>query len=686
MSEGFYSAFEERYRGPRSLIKARLQVYISFVEPLKKIYQDLKTIDLGCGRGEWLELLTELGFDAHGVDVEDQMLGPCRELHLNVQLKDALEALRSLADESQVVVSGFHIAEHISFSDLQNLVQEALRVLKPAGLLILETPNPENILVGTTNFYLDPTHIRPIPPLLLSFLPEFYGFERVKILRLQEALDIKGTPFTSLIDVLAGVSPDYSVVAQKSNSQELLAIFDQPFGVEYGVTLGELSEKYDQTNRKNTIALASLANKEAECAKELKRNQETAQVTEQQLRQALWHGQHANAELERKLTTQLLQKQEQLSQAAQEYQDHKQIAQKEIQRLSLTWVEKEKSLTNQAAQIERQASLEKEALLISQAQREKEYRQQLQTEQIENRRLQQEFLQYERLMNNQLSTLQTVRHTQQLQAQQHQSDLSHKEQEIDRLIASNLEIRTKFNSNLYAEKQNQLNFEQEISRLKELLNVIHKSITWRLAAPVRRLVDRMKHADRMPAGANVQSPLLPKHSSQSSLGSMVENQNNEQTILIKKTELSMNNKNTIGLDFQVNSSGIYQLNDFLCLYDKEFVQAAYVAILKRPVDPQGLTYYLQRVRSGVSKERILAQILKSTEAKSSSTKIQGLSAYLLFDKFLSVPMLGALVAFVVFIFTIKTFMRDMRVLENHIYRISSHLASRDGQNKKFGDE
>ena len=167
---------------------------------------------------------------------------------------------------------------------------------------------------------------------------------------------------------------------------------------------------------------------------------------------------------------------------------------------------------------------------------------------------------------------------------------------------------------------------------------------------------------------------------------MVENQNNEQTILIKKTELSMNNKNTIGLDFQVNSSGIYQLNDFLCLYDKEFVQAAYVAILKRPVDPQGLTYYLQRVRSGVSKERILAQILKSTEAKSSSTKIQGLSAYLLFDKFLSVPMLGALVAFVVFIFTIKTFMRDMRVLENHIYRISSHLASRDGQNKKFGDE
>ena len=98
--------------------------------------------------------------------------------------------------------------------------------------------------------------------MLLSFLPEFYGFQRVKILRLQEALDIQGANPVSLIDVLAGVSPDYAVVAQKSGSPEQLAIFDDPFSVEYGLTLATLSEKYDQTSRNNIKAI-ELATEEA---------------------------------------------------------------------------------------------------------------------------------------------------------------------------------------------------------------------------------------------------------------------------------------------------------------------------------------------------------------------------------------------------------------------------------------
>lgn len=84
-----------------------------------------------------------------------------------------------------------HIVEHIPFEDIQTLVQEAFRVLTPAGLLILETPNPENIQVATSGFYIDPTHTRPIPSQLLSFLPEYYGFKRTKILRLQEENNLK---------------------------------------------------------------------------------------------------------------------------------------------------------------------------------------------------------------------------------------------------------------------------------------------------------------------------------------------------------------------------------------------------------------------------------------------------------------------------------------------------------------
>jgi SAM-dependent methyltransferase len=246
MSDDFYRAFEERHRGSRELIKSRQRVYLPFIEPLLFFCEGAKAIDLGCGRGEWLELLTESGFDAHGVDLDDGMLEACRELGLNVATKDVISALKELPDESQIIVSGFHIAEHIDFFDLQLLVQDALRVLKPGGLLILETPNPENITVGTVNFYLDPTHQRPLPPQLLAFLPEYYGFFRVKLMRLQEDKALAVRERISLHDVLGGVSPDYAVVAQKSAEGSLRACNSDAFAKEYGLTLDALVWKFDQ--------------------------------------------------------------------------------------------------------------------------------------------------------------------------------------------------------------------------------------------------------------------------------------------------------------------------------------------------------------------------------------------------------------------------------------------------------
>ena len=246
MIDDFYQAFENRFRGPRELIKTRQRVYLPFIEPLLFFYEEAQAIDLGCGRGEWLEILKESGFHGHGVDLDDGMLAACRQAGLDVVTQDALSALKALPDESQVVVSGFHIAEHIDFSDLRLLIQEALRVLKPAGLLILETPNPENITVGTVNFYLDPTHQKPIPPLLLSFLPEYYGFAKVKTLRLQEDKALTGTEWAHLRDVWEGVSPDYAVVAQKAADAPLLEASAAPFMKEYGLTPGVLIGKFDQ--------------------------------------------------------------------------------------------------------------------------------------------------------------------------------------------------------------------------------------------------------------------------------------------------------------------------------------------------------------------------------------------------------------------------------------------------------
>jgi SAM-dependent methyltransferase len=241
----FYRAFEDRLRGSRELIKERQKVYLPFLQPLKQLYAENPVLDLGCGRGEWLEALLEEGFQARGVDLDEGMLEACEALNLPAEQGEAIAMLERTPEASMAVVSGFHIAEHIPFSCLQHLVGEALRVLKPAGLLILETPNPENLVVGTNNFYLDPTHERPIPHLALNFLAEYSGFARTKTLRLQELPQLLNETNLELMHVLGGASPDYGIVAQKFAAEEQLALFDDAFAKEYGLALDMLAWRYD---------------------------------------------------------------------------------------------------------------------------------------------------------------------------------------------------------------------------------------------------------------------------------------------------------------------------------------------------------------------------------------------------------------------------------------------------------
>jgi SAM-dependent methyltransferase len=295
MKLGFYRAFEDEFRGDRELIKSRLYVYREFLEPLIDIYPESQAIDLGCGRGEWLELMGELGFSAQGVDLDDGMLDACRGIGLQVRLEDALDCLIQLPDESQSVVSGFHLAEHIPFDDLQILVEESLRVLKPAGLLILETPNPENIVVGSSSFYMDPTHERPIPPLLLAFLPDYYGFERTTVVRLQEAAGLAIRENIALIDVLKGVSPDYAVVAQKKADMSVMERFSSSFEKTYGIELDELAQRYSASidlvlKHTQTVAdekLARVANKMQEQGEKRVQEMNIVQAQQESLQEQL---------------------------------------------------------------------------------------------------------------------------------------------------------------------------------------------------------------------------------------------------------------------------------------------------------------------------------------------------------------------------------------------------------------
>ncbi|MEI6544046.1 MAG: class I SAM-dependent methyltransferase, partial [Methylococcales bacterium] len=232
-------------------------MYLPIVEPLKMVYEHPDILDLGCGRGEWLELMKNNGFDTKGIDLDEGMLEDCIDLSLDVYQVDVLEYLRGLDADSVCLVSALHLVEHINFDKVLNLVSEALRVLKPGGLLILETPNSENLVVGTSNFYLDPTHQKPLPAELLSFVAEYAGFCRVKTLYLQESPDLTISHRTTLINVLQGVSPDYAIIAQKTASSDVLNLFDASINHVYGIRLNDLAERYDQQNE---LKIQSLVN------------------------------------------------------------------------------------------------------------------------------------------------------------------------------------------------------------------------------------------------------------------------------------------------------------------------------------------------------------------------------------------------------------------------------------------
>lgn len=254
MHKKFYRAFEDRFRGSSELIKSRLKIYLAWINKLKNVEHSLQVLDLGCGRGEWLELLSEESIFAVGVDADPYMLESCNGKNLTFIKNDIFEFIQSVKDESYHIISAFHVAEHLPFLSLELLIKESFRILKPGGLLIIETPNPENLSVGASTFYIDPTHQRPIFPEFLIFLTTYLNFYRSKIVRLQEASCLE-TSDIKLIDVLTGVSPDFAVIAQKQGDNQHHEIFNEFFDKEYGITLPQLAEWYDKKHHEKYAGL-----------------------------------------------------------------------------------------------------------------------------------------------------------------------------------------------------------------------------------------------------------------------------------------------------------------------------------------------------------------------------------------------------------------------------------------------
>lgn len=209
----FYLALEDKFRGTRVDVKKKLSIYLPVAKIVKKSFNNAQIIDIGCGRCEWLELLIENKIQATGVDIS---VYPDFKEKYNIVKSDALKYIESIPSNSIALITAFHFIEHIGPEEQINFTLEAQRVLIAGGILILETPNSENLIVATKTFYLDPTHNKPVVPEYLDFLAEFSGFEVRRCIPLGR----KKLNHPSLWDIFSQPSTDYALVCQKKGGSE----------------------------------------------------------------------------------------------------------------------------------------------------------------------------------------------------------------------------------------------------------------------------------------------------------------------------------------------------------------------------------------------------------------------------------------------------------------------------------
>ncbi|HVR10397.1 MAG TPA: class I SAM-dependent methyltransferase [Thermoanaerobaculia bacterium] len=180
--EHAYFELERRHRGTEEEIRWRIARYLPYLEA------GGPALDLGCGRGEALALLRDHGIAARGVDGSARMVAICRERGLDAVQGDLFAVLAAAPPGSLGAVLSFHVVEHLAAGQLDRLVRLAWGALRPGGVLILETPSPLSLLVAARNFWLDPTHQRPVHPDSLRLSYELAGFDPV------ERLDLRPFP------------------------------------------------------------------------------------------------------------------------------------------------------------------------------------------------------------------------------------------------------------------------------------------------------------------------------------------------------------------------------------------------------------------------------------------------------------------------------------------------------------
>jgi SAM-dependent methyltransferase len=209
-----YSLFEERFRGSPESIAENQRFYLDLLRDAPG-----PVLDVGCGRGEFLRLLAGAGIAAAGIESNPVSVRLCREAGLSVEEGDARRRLADRPSESLGAVVAFQVVEHWTAGDTFAFLAEARRVLRPGGALVAETVNTDS-LSALRAYFLDPTHVRPVPPEALAFLAEAAGFDDVSIVYRSPLPSAERLTESSENDAklnrLLFAPQDYAVIAKKN--------------------------------------------------------------------------------------------------------------------------------------------------------------------------------------------------------------------------------------------------------------------------------------------------------------------------------------------------------------------------------------------------------------------------------------------------------------------------------------